>query len=109
VIPSWWGVRVATPAPTGVYLQQERMSCQNPQLDSLLVAQLLWKDEALAVLERHQLAKGYRARRVKDIHLHLARSLPAAVLGEEVRKSLKCRERWLGQTRSNPLDVPVHA
>jgi hypothetical protein len=71
------------------------------------VAQLLWKEEALAVLERHQLARGYRGRRIKDIHLHLANSLPSELLGEEVRRSLKSREGWLRQARPNSFDVPV--
>jgi hypothetical protein len=109
IIPNWWGIRRAATTPAGLELEQVRESCPNPAQDSFLLAQLLWKAEALAVLERHDLAKGCRGKRVKDIHLQLADSLTRDVLGQEVRGALKRRDGWLRQARPNTLDVPVYA
>lgn len=96
-IPDWWGVMIATPGQGVVSLALSRKSQKNPSLDPYLIAQLLWKDEAIFVLESFGLAKGWRSRRVRDIHCRLATELPIDVLSERVRGTLCQREGWLGK------------
>lgn len=109
-IPQWWGVTVATQAKESVALEIVRPACLNSSVEPHLVAQLLWKEEAIDVLDRHGLAKGWRAKRVKLIHERLARELPVDELRREVRRALKCRaDTWLRQMMSSQLDVAVHA
>lgn len=97
LIPSWWGVIVATQEKSGVSLEISKTSEENPSPDPYLIAQLLWKDEALNVLESFNLAKGWRGKRIKLIHQRLATELPLKDLKFHVRETLKKREDWLRQ------------
>lgn len=108
-VPDWWGVMVATQGITCVELAPYREGDTNPSPDPYLVAQLLWKDEALSVLEAHGLARGWRAKRIKLIHQRLAAEIPFGQLGEHVRSALKHRGEWLRQMMSCHLDVAVDA
>jgi hypothetical protein len=107
VIPKWWGILGAIQGKDGIELTLEREGDANPEIDPHIVAQLLWKDEAIAVLEKHGLARGYRTKRARLIYERLAEELPLAILGEDVRAALKCRGQWLRQMVTYQLDVPV--
>jgi hypothetical protein len=108
-IPSWWGLTIARGEADSVRLDLARPPQLNPSPDPYLVAQLLWKDEALTVLDTFGLAKGWRAKRTKLIHQRLATELPFAQLSEQVRNALKRRDAWLGQQMPRKLDVPIDA
>lgn len=98
-IPEWWGVVAAEQICDGMtVLLPQRKAEINPDPDPYLIAQLLWKEEAVCVLERFGLAKGWRSRRVKDIHQRLASELALGVLTGEVRAALKQRQVWLRTT-----------
>lgn len=95
-VRDWWGILVAEQIEDGgVILLPTREAEKNPNPDPYLIAQLLWKEEAIAVLDRFDLAKGWRSRRAKDIHLRLANELPFETLTTEVRSILKNRDGWL--------------
>lgn len=108
-IPPWWGCIVATMTNGEVVLRSKRKAKRNPAPDPLIVAQLLWKAEALAVLETFGLARGWRSKSVKAIHQRLAAQIPFVELGNQVRSALTHRADWLGQDRSDKLDMPVHS
>lgn len=108
-IPEWWGIVVATDQGAGVILDIERHGQRNPSPDPYLVAQLLWKEEALAVLDIYGLARGWRAKKVRAIHERLAHELPFDTLTSHVRAALKRRDQWLRQMMSCNLNVPVNA
>lgn len=98
LIPEWWGVVVAVPGESGdVTLDEARKGAVNPAPDPYLVAELLNKPEAVELLEVFDLAKGWRSKRIKDIHLRLAAELPFSELAANVRAILKRRQGWLGQ------------
>jgi hypothetical protein len=99
-IPDWWGVTVAELDGGAIKLRSVRAPVRNQSVEPYLVAQLLWKDEAIAVLERRGLAHGWRAKRVKAIHERLASELPLDDLCEQVRSTLKTRNHWLRQNAS---------
>jgi hypothetical protein len=112
LVPGWWKVTIATMKDGAVYLRPMagHPGARNPNPEPYLVAQLLWKDEALAVLDTHGLAQGYRGKRVKAIHERLALSLPFDTLSREVRETLKRRPlEWLGQQVPNQLNMPINA
>ncbi|MEJ0009508.1 MAG: hypothetical protein WDN72_02645 [Alphaproteobacteria bacterium] len=90
-------------------LKSVRKGKKNPAPDPYLIAQLLWKEEALDVLEKYGLAKGWRTQRVKLIHERLATELSFKNLATEVRSTLKQRNSWLRQDGAHQLNVPVHA
>jgi hypothetical protein len=108
-IPSWWGVTVASEGAQGVELSALREPGRNPSVDPRILAKLLWKDEAIRVLEHRGSARGWRSKAVAAIHDYLASALTLEELSMAVRDALKAREQWLGQPVGNQGDVPIHA
>lgn len=93
IIPPWWGVCVATESPNGVDLRWQRQPRQNPDIDPVSLASLLWRDELIHVL----IAKGVRGIRKKkreELHEVVAQEVPLNQLRELVRNALKSREQW---------------
>jgi len=95
MIPKWWGVTVARYDAPSVRLEQYRPSQLNPTPDPYLIAQLLWKEEVLTLLDQLGLAHGWRGKRVKALHLRLAEQIPLPELRRIVRETLKKRTDWL--------------
>jgi hypothetical protein len=91
LVPDWWGCTIATMDGATVKLTDVRSPTINPKPDPYLVAQLLWKEEALALLDEYDLARGWRSKRVKDLHQRLAQELQFPVLAGSVRCMLKRR------------------
>jgi hypothetical protein len=109
IVPRWWGVIVATDSKNGVSLELARESDTNRTPDPILIARLLWREEALAILDDRNLATGWRSKSAALIHERLSSVLPLAVLSDCVRTALKKRDGWLGQAGGNQRDVSVHA
>lgn len=109
VIPAWWGVTVASEEGREIALAPARAAEQNPGPDPRIVAKLLWKDEALRVLEHRGLARGYRSKPVAVIHDRLADVLTYDELSGAVRAALKARLQWLGQPVADKGEMAVHA
>lgn len=108
IVPEWWGVTIATSRQNQISLEFDRGPDLNPAPDPEIIAQMLWKEEALSVLDRWGLARGWRSRRVKEIHHRLAHELPFDDLRCEVRSRLKERSGWLRQVGPNTLDVSAN-
>lgn len=94
LIPGWWGITLAK-SPPPVSLLSHKSANVNPCPDPYLVAQLLWKSEALEVLGKFCLDKGWKSKRVKLIHQRLAAEIPFTDLAANVREMLKRRKNWL--------------
>lgn len=109
IIPKWWGVVLARYRGGELQLVDDRKSKRNPKRDPHLVAELLTKDEAISILERHGLAAGWRSKRAREIYHRLATELPLDRLSECVRVTLRCRQNWLGNNCPRVLDVTVDA
>ncbi len=97
LIPNWWGVMVAK-IPNGsdeVTLMTLRYASDNPSnKDSFSIAQLLWRSEALAILEELEAAKGMRSKSREVIYRRLVEEITQQDLCERVRTRLTCREGW---------------
>lgn len=93
LLPDWWGVKVAVQCKTGVELLPYRPPSLNPSPDPYLIAEMLSKEEAVGVLDRFDLARGWRSKKVRLIHERLARELGLQTLKDEVRAALKVRPR----------------
>lgn len=109
LIPRWWGVTIARLQSGEVILRDDRKAKTNPSIDPLIVADLLSKEEALLVLDKFGLAKGWRSKRIGEVHHRLATELPLDILREQVRETMKGRQEWLGQACPGPFDVTVNA
>jgi hypothetical protein len=95
LLPSWWGIKIAVAAGSGVELLPHREATLNPSPNPYLIAELLSKEEAIGVLDALGSAKGWRSKPIRLIHEQLAGRLPLSELKDCVRAILKKRPRSL--------------
>jgi hypothetical protein len=94
VVPDWWGIWHASHTSSGPVLDVVRPSRPNPAPDPLSVAQLLWRDEAYGVLDRHGFSAGLRKATRWRLWQELAVHLALTDLQHEVRETIKARPGW---------------
>jgi len=99
VLPEWWGVLTAIDDEGAVRLEEARPATPNPAVSSLQLARLLWRSEALAILERNSLARGVKSASREKVAERLSSAIDLKSLAFEVRRALKDREGWLGRNR----------
>jgi hypothetical protein len=96
-VPEWWGLSQALEdAERRVLVDILRKAKPNPHPNPFQIARLLWRGEALSVLERHGLARGFRSKAVDALAHRLGDELPLDLLRFEVRALLKARPRAIG-------------
>lgn len=101
-IPKWWGISVAVPQQDGVVaIRGSRAPKQNKKVVPIQLARLLWRQELLEILSRHEIDRGVRSATVEVMASRAAERLSLSVLKDEVRQALKIRSGWLGQPVSN--------
>ncbi|HDY68838.1 MAG TPA: hypothetical protein ENH85_13735 [Candidatus Scalindua sp.] len=96
IVPDWWGIIVAKIDANGkVFFQTIREAEDNQDQVGVSLARLLWKEEALQILEEQNKAKGVRSKPREFIYQRLANVLDAETLKEKVRDTLLVsREDW---------------
>jgi hypothetical protein len=95
VVPRWWGVVVAEVSSAGdVLLTPKRKPRPNRNVDPGVLVRLLWREEALQLLEQRDAARGFRSKPRADIYAKVLELLPPNDLRERVREILKLREGW---------------
>lgn len=95
-IPDFWGVFVAGKDSdiTSVSTRCYRPAQHNCHQDPISIAQLLWKNEALAILNEINSCKGYKNKPIAVLYKHLAELLPIEILAKKVREKIKSRPAW---------------
>lgn len=96
MVPSWWGIWHVSEVDGELRLHEVQPAGCNPNIDPISVAQLLWRDEVIAVLKRHGQAAGLARRSRWFAWDRLVEVLPLQHLQAEVREQLKVRPRWPG-------------
>jgi hypothetical protein len=71
-----------------------RKTKQNPNVNAMALAQLLWRDEAIQILEEVNLIKGYKGKSRRVLRERLANSLSLEETKYYVRRQLKSRKDW---------------
>lgn len=96
LIPDWWGITIAKiiNPDESVSFCNIREAEQNPDQDIIAIASLLWKEEALDILERIDKAKGVRSKTRKIVYKRLAHVLDKETLSAKVRDYLCARVNW---------------
>jgi hypothetical protein len=95
LVPDWWGVTLArTKSDGSLQLSEIRQADQNLWQDNLSLARLLWRDEALTILESLNVAKGVRTKTRSIIYERLAGNLDKRTLNDKVREKLCFRPSW---------------
>lgn len=91
-VPSWWGIKLAEFTSKGIVkLSEARSARNNPAPDSLAIAQLLWKEEALEILEDVNAAGGVKSKPRWFVYQRLVDSIDLNSLRNSVRAKLKIR------------------
>lgn len=94
LLPCWWGIWLAHATENGAVLDVVREPAPNPAPDPLSTAQLLWRDEAYAVLHGRGLSAGLRRATRWRLWEALAGQLDLPELQHEVREAIKARPAW---------------
>ncbi len=95
LVPVWWGITLCRCGPRGgVHFITERGSSPNSQVDLLSVAKLLWRSEAVHILqEKGEEGRTLRAPR-RVLYDRLVERLPGDELKGIVRLFLRRRTNW---------------
>lgn len=100
-LPTWCGILLAHREDGQVTLEPFRQGGPNYHRDPLCLAQLLWREEALAVAERHGCDRGVRSKPRAAIWERLAERLALEDLAHEVLEAMMARgETWRAAARS---------
>jgi hypothetical protein len=95
VVPSWWGVVLVEMKPGGsIKFHAARNPEPNPEPVALAIASLLWRSEALMLLEKYGSSAGVKSKSRTAIYERLAASLDLDCLRCEVRNQLRSRTHW---------------
>lgn len=95
IIPDWWGIMVAKTDTDGdVVLQTIREPEKNKKPVGISIARLLWREEALHMLEERNKAEGLRYKPREFIYEKLAHEVDTDTLKKQVSEVLVSREGW---------------
>ena len=96
MVPEWWGIRLAEKKKRNgmVVLSNARFPLDNPGVDLNAVVALLWRNEALNILEEMGAAKVVRSKTRTDIYRRLVEMSDPEYLRAKVRQQLKSRVGW---------------
>lgn len=94
MVPGWWGITEAVDGECGIELRQVRKASPNPYIDPFAVAQLLWRDEVLSILEELHLHKGIQHKPRRILWEKLIENRSVDELCQLVRRKLKVRNNW---------------
>ncbi|WOH58514.1 sce7726 family protein [Bradyrhizobium sp. BWC-3-1] len=113
LVPDWWGRSIAsTEADGAISLKLDRPALFNPSIEPLQLARLLWRPEALSILQRHGQDRGVRSASAEKTFRRLACTVPLDTLRQEVREALKARPSWSGKPvqyeREMAVGVDLH-
>jgi hypothetical protein len=94
IIPDWWGVLIAKNSNGEISFNRIRDEELNRDQDSISLARLLWRKEALGILEGVGAAKGLCSKSRDLIYEKLAAILDRQALSEKVREIIFFRTDW---------------
>ncbi len=95
-VPTWWGVMHVRATHTGPHFRLLRPAKKNPHRDARALVELLWADQALALLEARGIARGVRGKPRRFLWERIAQEIRPAEIATAVRERLRAR-------RENPV------
>lgn len=98
LVPEWWGVLLAQSRPQGLRLKTVRRGRKNPSRDPRALAELLWLDDALSLLEQRDAARGVRGKPRRPVLDKVCDRFKVEEIAAAVRSHLKARG-----ARSEPI------
>jgi hypothetical protein len=93
-VPEGWGILQAVSTNDSTELAIVREPKLNEEVEPFYLAQLLWRDEALALLKERNLDRGLRSKPRRALWQAIVDQISPEELSEAVRAQLKAREGW---------------
>ena len=100
-VPEWWGILTAEKRGGEVLISERRAAGENPAQDIRSLAELLWLDDAMQLLDSRNAARGYRGKPRRIIWDRICEVLSPDEIGFAVRAGL--RARTTGRVLQQPL------
>ena len=91
MLPRWWGILLAERLPGGLKIKTIRRAKSNPRRNPQALVELLWLEDALALLEDRGLARGLRGKPRWVLWERICHQLEINEIAAAVRASLKAR------------------
>jgi hypothetical protein len=91
LLPGWWGVLLIQPAPEGVQFKTVRRGRKNSWRDPRALVELLWLDDAMALLEQGDAARGVRGKPRRIVWDRVCEHFDVDEIAAAVRSHLKAR------------------
>jgi hypothetical protein len=91
LIPRWWGVWIAKPAAHAIDFVERRRPRKNPSLNTRSLVELLWHQEALAMLQARGASSGLSRRPRAEAWTRLCEVYSVNELRDAVRARIKDR------------------
>ncbi len=103
-VPEWWGIIVAKVIDSNgaISFCSIRKADENPEKNSVDIASLLWRDEALQILEEIGHSQGMRSKPRRVLYERLAALLDQPTLRAKVRECLSLRTNWRFEKQCTP-------
>jgi hypothetical protein len=91
VLPAWWGVVRVQETPSRQLFKSIRRGRKNPHRDPRALVELLWLEDALALLEERHVARGVRGRPRRFVWDRVCAHFSIDEIAAAVRAQLKAR------------------
>jgi hypothetical protein len=91
MIPEWWGVLHVYPTANGLRFKTMRRARKNPHRDPHSLVELLWLDDAIALLEERNAARGVRGKPRHMVWNRVCEYFDVDEIAAVVRDKLKAR------------------
>jgi len=94
-IPRWWGVIASVKGSRGtVYFDTIRNAQRNKDVDPISIAQLLWRNEVIEILQNNKVPKRILRQPRAILYEYLVDKLNVCELRKFVRECFKRRKNW---------------
>jgi biotin operon repressor len=90
-VPDWWGLLHARRASSGFHFRTLRRCRLNPERDIRVLAELLWANEALRLLNERNVARGARGKPRRVLWERICQHYGLEEVAQVVRQNLKAR------------------
>lgn len=92
-VPVWWGILLAHRSAKKLQIKTVRSPRSNPKKDPRALVELLWLEDALALLEERDAARGYRGKARWIVWDRVCELCSLNEIAKAVRTQLKARAK----------------
>lgn len=94
IVPDWWGIQCITNNDENICIKTVRKENQNNNIDAFSLAQLLWKNELLELLKKHNIVKGVKSKTRLELGEIVANTFEVEYISNFIKTKLKTRNTW---------------